>query len=163
MSRNQWLLIITVFLSLYGVGQIWLVQLSSYHLWAYVGPHEFTAYHWAWWRGIWGVVMAPAGLVFLASLLMLWMRPEGVPVSAIRLGFVLECLLGLGTALWWGPLMARLADPETGRLILPLYRELLLTHWIRVALVTGYGLLAFWMLLKSMMDGRKAALVIEAS
>jgi hypothetical protein len=44
--------------------------------------------------------------------------------------------------------MARLANPETG-LILPLYRELMLTHWIRVALVTGYGLLAFWMLLRS--------------
>jgi hypothetical protein len=156
MSRNQWLLIVTVFLSVYGVGQVWLVQLSSYHLWAYVGPREFTAYHWAWWHGIWGVVLAPAGLVFFASLLMLRMRPEGVPVSAVRLGFALECLLALGTAVWWGPLMARLADSETG-LIMPLYRQLLLTHWIRVGLVTVYGLLAFWMLLKSMTVTRGAA------
>jgi hypothetical protein len=46
------------------------------------------------------------------------------------------------------PLMARLADPQSG-LILPLYHQLMLTHWIRVALVTAYGLLAFWMLLRS--------------
>jgi hypothetical protein len=36
LSRSQWLLIITVFRSVYGVGQVWLVQLSSYHLWAFV-------------------------------------------------------------------------------------------------------------------------------
>lgn len=148
-SRNQWLLILTVFLSVYGVGQIWLVQLSSYHLWAYVGAREFSAYHWAWWRSIWFVVMVPTGLVFLASVSMLWMRPEGVPVSHVRIGFALEAMVALGTAVWWGPLMARLANPQTG-LILPLYRQLMLTHWIRVALVTAYGLLALWMLLRSM-------------
>jgi hypothetical protein len=147
-SRNQWVLIMTVFLSVYGVGQIWLVQLSSYKLWAYVGAGEFQAYHWAWWRSIWFVVMGPTVLVFLGSVLMLWMRPVGVPSRAIWLGFALEGLICLGTVIWWGPLMARLANPETG-LILPLYRELMLTRWIRVALVTSYGLLAFWMLLKS--------------
>jgi hypothetical protein len=148
MSRNQWLLIITVFLSVYGVGQIWLVQLSSYKLWAFVGAREFHAYHWAWWRSIWFVVMGPTGLVFLGSVLMLWMRPVGVPGRAIWLGFVLESVICIGTVIWWGPLMARLANPDTG-LILPLYSQLMWTHWIRVALVTGYGLLAFWMLLKS--------------
>lgn len=149
MSHNQWLLTVTVFLSVFGVGQVWLVQLSSYRLWAFVGPREFTAYHLEWWRSIWFVLMVPAVLVFLASLVMLWMPPEGVPVSAIWLGFVLESLLVIGTAAWWGPLMARLADSETG-LILPLYRRLMASHWIRVALVTSYGLLAFWMLVKSM-------------
>jgi hypothetical protein len=147
-SRNQWLLVVTVFLSVYGVGQIWLVQLSSYKLWAFVGPREFHAYHWAWWRSIWLVVMAPTSLVFLGSALMLWMRPAGIPSRAIWLGFGLEALLLVGTAFWWGPLMARLADPDTG-LIQPLYSRLMLTHWVRVALVTAYGLLAFWMLLKS--------------
>ena len=148
------MLIVTVFLAVAGVGQVWLVQLSSYHLWAFVGPRDIAAYHEEWWRSIWFVVIAPAGLVFLASALMLRMRPEGVPTTSIRLGFALEALLLLGTAAYWGPLMARLASPETG-LILPLYHELMLTHWIRVALVTAYGLLAFWMLMKSMMATRE--------
>jgi hypothetical protein len=148
-SRNQWLLIVTVFLSVYGVGQIWLVQLSSYKLWAFVGAREFHDYHWAWWRSIWLVVMAPTSFVFLGSVLMLWMRPAGVPSRAIWLGVALETLLLVGTAFFWGPLMARLANPQTG-LIQSLYDRLMLTHWIRVALVTAYGLLAFWMLLKSL-------------
>jgi len=57
--------------------------------------------------------------------------------------------MALGTAIWWGPLMARVGDPQTG-LIAPLYRQLMLTHWIRVVLVTGYGLLAFWMLVRTL-------------
>ena len=152
LSRNQWLLIVTVFLAVAGVGQVWLVQLSSYRLWAFVGPHDIAVYHEEWWRSIWFVVIAPASLVFLASALMLRMPPEGVPRRAVWWGFALEGVLLLGTAAYWGPLMARLANPETG-LILPLYHELMLTHWIRVAIVTVYGLLAFWMLMRSMMAG----------
>ena len=45
--------------------------------------------------------------------------------------------------------MARLSAPDTG-LIVPLYRQLMLTHWIRVALITGYGLLASWMLVTTL-------------
>lgn len=150
LSPSQWVLLVAVFLSVYGVGQVWLVQLSSYHLWAFVGPRELATYHMEWWRSIWFVVLVPAGLVFLASALMLLMRPAGISLSMLMLGFALEGLLLLGTAAYWGPLMARLATPEGG-LILPLYRELMLTHWIRVALVTAYGLLTFWMLVKSMM------------
>jgi hypothetical protein len=97
-------------------------------LWAFVGAGEFQAYHWAWWRSIWFVVMGPTVLVPTRSLCRdILGPPEDTPS---------------------GRMMARLANPETG-LILPLYRELMLTHWIRVALVTGYGLLAFWMLLRS--------------
>jgi hypothetical protein len=61
LTRSQWLLTVTAWLGVYGVGQIWLVQLSSYHLWSFVGPCEIDAhhYHWAWWRSIWGPVMGP--------------------------------------------------------------------------------------------------------
>ena len=55
----RWLLLIVFALSLYGTGQVWLVQLSSYPLWRYVGEAQFPTYHQAWWRSIWGVVLAP--------------------------------------------------------------------------------------------------------
>lgn len=149
-TRSQWLLAVTALSAVYGVGQVWLVQLSSYHLWSLVGPGEFEAYHWAWWRSIWGPVMVPAGVVVIGSILMLWLRPPGVPSWAVWLGFTVEISIGVGTAIWWGPLMARVGSPETG-LIAPLYRQLMLTHWIRVALVTGYGLLAAWMLVTTLL------------
>jgi hypothetical protein len=148
MNASQWLLLITCALSLYSAGQVWLVQLSSYPLWTYVGAKEFHAYHHAWWRSIWGVVLAPAALVSLASLAMLWLRAPAVPVSAAWVGLALQVALILGTAIWWGPLMARLEAPDGG-LLMDRYRLLMTTHWLRVAIVSAYAALSLWMLAQS--------------
>lgn len=157
MTKSQWLLLVTAALSFYGVGNIWLVQLSSYRLWPYVGQREFHTYHVAWWRSIWGVIFIPAGLVFLGSALMLWLRPPDVPGWAVWSSFGLQVLLYLLTAVWWGPLMARLSSPDAG-LALPLYHKLMLNHWLRVAIVTVYGILAFWMVAQSMFTPRLGAI-----
>lgn len=148
MNRSQWLLLATCALSLYSVGNIWPVQLSSYRLWTHVGVREFHAYHLAWWHSIWGVILGPAVLVFVGAVLMFWWRAPGVPPSAVWLGFVLQMALVLGTALWWGPLMARLEDPAGG-LALERFRLLMHTHWLRVAIVTAYGALTLWMVARS--------------
>jgi hypothetical protein len=145
MNEGQWLLIGLSALGFYGVGQVWLVQLSSYPLWAYVGEREFGAYHRAWWRGIWGVILAPAALLIAGSALMLWQRAPGVPAWAAWCAFALQMALLLGTAIWWGPLMARLEGPN-GALSPERYRLLLTSHWLRVAIVTAYALLVLWML-----------------
>jgi len=148
MMSGRWLLFATAMLSVYGVGQVWLVQLSAYRLWAFVGAREFRAYHAAWWRSIWGVVLAPAALVAVGAVLMAWRPAPGVPLLAIWLGLALQGALILGTALWWGPLMARLEAPDGG-LLRERYRLLITTHWLRVALVTAYAALALWMLATS--------------
>jgi hypothetical protein len=67
MRASEWLLLGTCALSLYGMGQVWLVQQSSYRLWAYVGDREFRAYHLAWWHSIWGVILAPAAILLLGQ------------------------------------------------------------------------------------------------
>ncbi|HLW91251.1 MAG TPA: hypothetical protein VKS78_08130 [Roseiarcus sp.] len=148
MINGAWLLFATTILSVYSVGQVWLVQLSSYRLWAFVGAGEFRAYHAAWWRSIWGVVLAPAALVTIGALLMLWRPSPGVPSWAIWLGVVLQAALVAGTAIWWGPLMARLEAPSG--MLMDRYQLLMTTHWLRVALVTAYALLALWMLARSL-------------
>jgi hypothetical protein len=123
----KWLLLITFALSAYGSGQVWLVQLSSYPLWAFVGRAEFSAYHGAWWRTIWSVVLAPAGLAALGSFLMpLWPLP-GISTWAIWAGVGLQVCFIIGTAAWWGPLMARL-EGENGGLDAERYALLLSTH-----------------------------------
>jgi hypothetical protein len=142
------LLLGTCALSLYGVGQVWLVQLSSYQLWVHVGEREFHAYHAAWWRGIWGVILAPAALLIVAATLMLWWRAPGVPAWETWVGCALQGALLFDTAVWWGPLMARL-ETQGGGLSLERYRLLTTTHWIRVAIVSTYGALALWMVAQS--------------
>jgi hypothetical protein len=145
----RWLLLSVFALGLYGTGQVWLVQLSSYPLWRYVGDAQFPAYHQAWWRGIWGVILGPAGLVFVGALLMLRWKSPDIPAWSTWLGAGLQIALAAGTAVWWGPLMARLEGPGGGpdpdRLAL-----LLNTHWLRVGLVTAYAMLLAWMLARSL-------------
>jgi len=148
MTVAHWLLLVTCALSVYSVGQVWLVQLSSYPLWAYVGGREFRAYHLAWWRSIWGVILAPAGLVALGAVFMLWWREPAVPAWAAWVGVGLQVALILGTALWWAPLMARLEGPD-GELLRKRFRLLVATHWLRVFIVTAYGFVVLWMLARS--------------
>jgi hypothetical protein len=148
MNAAQWLLLATCAFALYSAGQVWLVQLSSYPLWTRVGAKEFHAYHHAWWRSIWGVILAPAALVSLASLAMLWVRAPDVPASAAWVGLALQVALILGTAVWWGPLMARLEAPDGG-LLMDRYKLLMTTHWLRVAIVSAYAILTLWMLARS--------------
>jgi hypothetical protein len=154
MNWSQWLLLTTCALSLYSVGNVWPVQLSSYRLWQYVGPREFHAYHLAWWHSIWGVILGPAVLVFVGALLMFWWRAPGVPPWAVWAGFTLQLSLVVGTALWWGPLMARLESPS-GDLATDQFDLLMRTHWLRVAIVTAYGALALWMVAQSAWLGRQ--------
>lgn len=79
---------------------------------------------------------------------MLFWRPPGVPSWALWLGFGLQIVLYGLTAVLWGPLMARLSTADGG-LVLPLYRKLMVNHWLRVAIVTAYGILLFWMVTSS--------------
>lgn len=148
MDDSRWLLLATCALAAYSVGQVWLVQVSSYRLWPLVGEREFRAYHAAWWRGIWGVILAPAALLSAAATVMLWRPVPDVPAWAVRLGFALQVALLIGTAAWWGPLMARL-ETQDGGLHPERYRLMLTTHWLRVGIVSTYGALAFWMLARS--------------
>lgn len=148
MNASRMLLIGAVALGCYGAGQVWLVQLSSYRLWRCVGAQEFRAYHAAWWRSIWGVVLAPAALLIVGSALMLWRPAPGVPAWATWCGFALQAALLIGTAAWWAPLMARLEAPDGG-MLRDRYQLLLISHWLRVAIVTAYALLALWMLAQS--------------
>lgn len=152
MSRSRRLLFLTSALSLYGVGNVWLVQLVCYRLWPFLGRQEAFAYHNAWWRSIWGVIFIPAGAVLLGSLAMLWARPEGVSRGSVRAGFSLQLVTYVLTAVWWGPLMARLISPD-GALNEPLYHLLMTTHWLRVALITAYGAFCIRMLAQSRAGG----------
>ncbi len=146
MDRNRWLLLVNFAIAFYNVGTVWLVQLSCYPLWAVVGRREFDAYHEAWWHSIWGVILGPAFFGFIGAWAMLWWLPPRVSARAAWLGVALQVVVYLLTAVWWGPLMARLVEVvDHSGTPTPLFRLLMSTHWLRVALITAYGLLMFWM------------------
>lgn len=147
-ARGQWLLLITSAPALYAVGNVWLVQLVCYRLWPLVGRREAFSYHLAWWRSIWGVLFGPSAIVVLGAFALLWMHSSNVNRKLAWVGLSLLVLTSVGTAVWWAPLMARLVAPN-GQMLLPDYRLLMSTHWIRVALITATGITYFYMLIKS--------------
>jgi hypothetical protein len=135
MHVADWILIVTAALAWYHVGFVWLVQVVAWPLFAYVGPREFEAYHQAWWRGIRYILFVPSALVFVGGSLLFFMRPAGVPEWLLAAGFGTYVLTYLLTALWFGPEQARLIDPTSSRLT-----AINNSHWVRTALVSGYGL-----------------------
>ena len=147
-TGGQWLLLVTSALGLYAVGNVWLVQLVCYRLWAHVGQGEAFNYHIAWWHTIWGILFVPSGILVTGAVALLWMRPSNLKVRFVWIGLGLLTLTSVGTAIWWAPLMARLVSSD-GTMLLRDYRLLMSTHWIRVALVTAYGVAYFHMLMKS--------------
>jgi len=155
-TRGRWLLVLTSGLGLYAVGNVWLVQLVCYRLWPSVGRGEAFRYHLAWWRSIWGVLFVPAGLVFLGAIALLWLRPARVSERQVRLGVILQIIIYASTAAWWAPLMARLVKPN-GEMLLRDYQLLMSTHWIRLALITAYGITSFYMLIKSKVAAQGSA------
>lgn len=148
LQTSQRVLLGAVAFGLYGVGQIWLAQSLCYRLWPLVGNATFFAYQTAWWHSIWFVIFVPSGLAFFAALALPWLRPPGVNISLLWTGLGVQVLLYVLTAIWWGPLMSRMSTPEQG-LSPDNYHLLMTTHWLRVAIVTAYGLVALWTLVQS--------------
>src|SRR5215469_4940881 len=86
---------------------------------------------------------------FLGAVALFWVRPSGVSRRQAWLGLVLQVIVYASTAAWWAPLMARLVKPD-GEMLLRDYQLLMSTHWIRLALITAYGISSFYMLIQSM-------------
>jgi len=146
MTSGRFLLLGTSALGLYAVGNVWLVQLVCYRLWAYVGRAEAYAYHIAWWHSIWVVLFVPSGFLFLGALALL--RQGSMDGRLAWLGLALQVVTAVGTASWWAPLMARLVS-ESGMMSARDYSLLMSTHWIRLALITAYGVTYYFMLMRS--------------
>lgn len=160
---KKWVLLLNLAFSLMGTGQIWMVQLSSYPLWAYVGPHELHNYHIAWWHSIWIPLFIPAGLAIICNIGLFWFRPATVPRSSVWAAIALMFVTYGLTFIWWGPLMALIgATPQEFQAVFKwgplldimgmrnktqkqLFDLLMVTHWLRFILLSAYGILIFWM------------------
>ena len=58
----------------------------------------------------------------------------------VWLALALPITMATATAVYWAPLQSRLSA-QVDR---PLLRRLLVTHWIRVALISAHGVMMCW-------------------
>lgn len=139
---SYWPLLICLVATFYFVGLIWTIQVLSYPLFQKVGRDAFTEYHAAHSRRITTILGVPLLLVFVSSLLMLWIRPAPVPLWAALLNGVLGAGVWIMTAFIHVPLHSRLGRNYS----LDTMNALISTNWLRTIVWTVQGLLLLWML-----------------
>lgn len=127
--------------TLYMVGLIWFVQIVHYPLFARVGEGGFSLYSEAHSRLTSYVVGPPMLVEAGTALLLVFLRPEGVPVSLAVAGLALVAVVWLSTALLQVPRHTALGSGFDRSA----WRGLVGTNWIRTAAWSARGLLVLWM------------------
>lgn len=136
-----YVLLVNAAATLYMVGVIWFVQIVHYPLFGRVGEQGFQTYSEAHSRlttyAVGPPMLAEAG----TALLLVPLRPTGVPLGAALFGLALVGVIWASTALLQVPrhnAFARGFDRAA-------WRGLVATNWVRTAAWSTRGLLVLWM------------------
>lgn len=143
MDGAHWFLLICLALNIYGCGVTWLIQAANYPLFGMVAEAEFVAYHKAHTRWIAPVVIIPAFLANVASILFVFGRPESVPMWAALLNGVLGAVILVVTFAVEVPKHLRLDKEGKSQ---PLIQSLVVNNWFRTAAFATQALLMLWMI-----------------
>ncbi|MDY3555770.1 hypothetical protein R5W24_004916 [Gemmata sp. JC717] len=123
--------------TLFMVGVIWFVQVVHYPLLARVGRAEFEEYEQAHVRLTGWVVAPPMLTELVTAVLLLWVRPDRVPLWAIGAGLALVAVNWVSTWAFQIPCHDRLTrgfEPAV-------HRRLVATNWLRTTVWSLRGLL----------------------
>ncbi len=124
------------------VGLIWFVQIVHYPLMAAVGETQSRDYHGRHQR-LTGFVAGPLMIVEAGTaVLLLAIRPDGVPLAAAVTGVALIVVLWLSTFLLQVPVHRKLAGGHRPELV----RRLVRSNWLRTAAWSARGVVVVWML-----------------
>jgi hypothetical protein len=147
MSLAWWLLFAVSLLSVWNLGIVWFTQIAVYPLWPLVDAPHFRAYHLAWWRYM-RPAFAPVVLMFMGTVALFWIRPQGISTGFLLLGLALQIAVHTLTILYWAPIQASMATPEG--ISRQKYRQLMGTHWWRVGFFAAFAILVLWMMSRSL-------------
>jgi len=137
-------LLIALALGFYNVGTIWAMEVDIFRSWRLVGEPAFHDVQTTHWRKLPYWIFAPLGAALLLSIVLVFYHPAASPAWAIWGNLGCQALSHALTGLTWGRWQAALSrDPLGPRS--PYLARILRTHWVRTALITGYGvILLIW-------------------
>jgi hypothetical protein len=143
MDAAHWFQLILTGLVCYGAGYSWLIQRANYRLFALVPDADFVNSHQPHTRLIAPVVILPAFLTNILSIVFIFARPESVPVWAA----VLVAALGVVILV----VSARIEIPTHMKLdkegkSLPRIDTLVKFNLLRSLPFTGQALLMLWLI-----------------
>lgn len=127
--------------TLFMVGVIWFVQVVHYPLFSRIGSEKFSLYSEAHSRLTTYVVGPPMLVEASTALLLVFQRPEGVPLAAALIGLALVVAVWLSTALLQVPRHTTLGSGfDRGA-----WSGLVLSNWVRTVAWSARGGLVLWM------------------
>jgi len=137
----KYILLAHITATLVMVGVIWFVQIVHYPLFSRVGSEGFSLYSEAHSRLTTCVVGPPMLVEASTALLLVFRRPEGIPLAAAIIGFALVATIWLSTALLQVPRHTALGSGFDHAA----WSALVLSNWFRTAAWTTRGALVVWM------------------
>jgi hypothetical protein len=137
----KYVLLVHLAATLVMVGVIWFVQIVHYPLFCRVGSGGFALYSDAHSRLTTYVVGPPMLIEAATALLLVFRRPEDIPLAAALVGLALVGVVWLATALLQVPRHSTLGSGFDHAA----WSGLVLTNWVRTVTWSARGLLVLWM------------------
>ena len=142
MDFSHWLLLAWTVVILYVFGQIWLVQIVVYPLFARVGEREYTTYHRFYSSRIPAPVIVPGFVSFLTPVALVFLGPASVPLWAYLANVGCGVIGLITTVALEIPRHARLEKERQEKVI----EELIRFNWPRTLSITASAALTLVML-----------------
>jgi hypothetical protein len=136
-------LVLNLALAFYDVGAIWAHEVDIFRSWRLVEPANFHHVQRAHWKKLPYWVFVPVGLSLIGAVALIWYHPPQSPAWAVWTALACQLAAHIGTAVYWGPLQARLSQDSRGSAS-PYLERILSTHWLRTLFINSYAFVLFW-------------------
>ena len=125
----RWIFVIAFALVFYGTGAAFVESFVNYPSWRLIGGEEFLAYHHFIGPRVLALLVAPALLGTVFTVLMLWHRPAAIPSWVVWAAIGAQVVVWVSTAAIQVPIQMRLSAHG---LSIPLVERLIVTNfWLR--------------------------------
>lgn len=147
--------VIAFALVFYTTGAAFIEGFVNYSSWHLIGPAEFQAFHKFITPRVLVLLVVPAALGTVFSILMLWFRPTSIPIWSLWLVIALQMVLWVSSVTIQIPIQLKL---QTQGLSIPLVDQLIVTNWWLRRLPYGITAVLFmWMMITVLGKGKAAA------
>ena len=135
-ERARRLLLLNVAFAFYDAAMMWLLQLDVYPSWRFMPTADFGPAESAHFLAVLLSIFPIAVATTVVSVRLLVKRPTFVPARMATTGDSFKTR---------GKLAVVSPERTLGPANAGIYHALLLAHWLRVAIVTGYAAVAWWL------------------
>jgi hypothetical protein len=110
----------------YTTGAAFIEGFVNYSSWHLIGPAEFPAFHKFITPRVLALLVLPAAVGTVFSILLLWFRPAPIPLWSVWVVIALQMVLWVSSVAIQIPIQLKL---QTQGLSVPLVEQLIVTNW----------------------------------